>query len=112
MDTGQVVVVSCGSPKEKFWGVLVTLGAAGATVRGLPLDTFEDWLRQFAAGAPQLVGATTVFLPTHRIERIEVDESAGVVEGLAPRFTRLTGRDARQELLRQQNSARRPQPEM
>jgi hypothetical protein len=112
MDTGGIVVVSCGAPKEKFWGVLLALTTAGATVRGLPLDTFEDWLRQCAVGTQQLVGPTTIFVPSHRLERIEVDESAGVVEGLAPRFARLTGRDARQELLGEQGSAPATEPEM
>jgi hypothetical protein len=112
MDAGQIVVVSCGTPKEKFWGVLLVLTAAGATVRGLPLDTFEDWLRQCVAGTQPLVGPTTFFLPSHRLERIEVDESAGVVEGLAPRFARLTGRNARQELLGEQGSAPATETEM
>lgn len=101
MDTGRIVVVSCAAPKEKFWGLLLSLEAVGATVRGLPVEAFEDWLRPFIAGSPHLIGAVTLFLPLHRIERIEVDESSGAVEGLADRFTRLTGRDPRRELVGQ-----------
>ncbi len=41
----------------------------------------------------------TVFLPGHRLERIELDESGGVVEGMADRFRRLTGRDPLEILL-------------
>ena len=35
----------------------------------------------------------TVFLPGHRLERIELDESGGGIEGIADRFRRLTGHE-------------------
>ncbi|MFZ5788405.1 MAG: hypothetical protein ACOY3Y_18365, partial [Acidobacteriota bacterium] len=71
---------------------------AGATARVVPLEAFEDWLRQCASRGPQLLGPVTVFLPAHRIERIELDETAGVAEGLGSRFERVTGQDPRAEL--------------
>ncbi len=111
MNPGDLVVVSCAGPREKFWGVLFTLSAAGVTLRGLPVDAFEDFLRQCSTGGAQLLGAVTLFLPTHRIERVELDESAGVAEGLAARFRRVVGRDPKQELLGEA-AAERPQPEM
>ena len=86
MDTGQLVVVSCGAPREKFWGVLQSLSAVGATVRAVPLDAFEDFASQFREGQQVLIAPMTVFLPGHRLERIEVDESGGGIEGLADRF--------------------------
>jgi hypothetical protein len=46
-----------------------------------------------------MIGAVTIFLPAHRLERIELDESSGPVEGLADRFRRIAQRDAREELL-------------
>jgi hypothetical protein len=98
MNPGDLVVVHCGSPKEKFWGELLALTAVGVTLRALPLEAFEDFLRQCASGAQKLLGAVTIFLPAHRIERIELDETAGVAEGLAVRFRRLTGRDPREAL--------------
>ena len=99
MNPGDLVVVSCGTPREKFWGVLLSLNTAGVTVRGLPLDAFEDWLHQCAGGGAELLGAVTIFLPTHRIERVELDETSGVAEGLADRFRRVVRRDPRRELL-------------
>ena len=99
MDPGHVVVASCPAPREKFWGVLMELNAVGATLRAVPVESFEDWLRQWSAAAEQLIGAVTVFIPLHRIERIDVDETSGAVEGLADRFRRLTGLDARAALL-------------
>lgn len=93
MRSGDMVTVHLGAPREKYWGVLVTLDAAGVTLRGVALDTYEDWLRQAASALPALLGAVTVFFPAHRIERVELDESTGVVEGLGARFRRVTGRD-------------------
>jgi hypothetical protein len=99
MEIGSLVLVSCAAPREKFWGVLLGLTPVGATFRGVPLEAFEDWLRQYATGGPTMIGAVTIFLPAHRLERIELDESSGPVEGLADRFRRVAQRDARAELL-------------
>jgi hypothetical protein len=93
-----LVTVYLGSPREKFWGVLLALTPAGVTVRGVALESFEDWMRQAARSDPALLGAATVFFPAHRLDRVELDESSGAVEGLGARFRRLTGRDPRAEL--------------
>ena len=95
----RLVLLSCAAPREKFWGVLLALSPTGATLRGLSLDTFEDWLCERAGGGPASLGPVTLFIPARRIERIELDESVGTVEGLGERFTRLVGRDPREELL-------------
>ena len=100
MNAGELVVVSCAAPREKFFGVLVALTPVGATLRGVPLEAFDDWLRQVASDGAPMIGPVTLFLPAHRLERIEVDESAGAVEGYADRFRRVAGRDPREELLR------------
>ncbi len=92
-------MVSCSGPREKFWGVLLAITPAGVTLRGISLAAFEDYLRQEARGEPRLIAASTVFLPLHRVERLERDEPAGAVEGLAARFRRVTGRDPAAELL-------------
>ncbi len=99
MEPGTLVVASCCGPREKFWGVLLTISPAGITLRGIALPAFEDYLRQESRDAPRLIAATTVFFPIHRIERVEVDESAGGTEGFSDRFRRVTGRDPRGVLL-------------
>ena len=99
MDTGQLVVVSCSGPREKFWGVLLALTPVGATARVVPLEAFEDFLRQFRDGGQMLIAPVTVFLPARRLERLELDESGGAVEGLGDRFCRLTGRNPLEVLL-------------
>jgi hypothetical protein len=99
MDPGELVTVHLGAPREKFWGVLLVMSPGGVTLRGLPLESFEDWVRQAAGPGPELLGTVTVYFPAHRIDRVEVDESSGAVEGLGARFRRLTGRDPRTALL-------------
>jgi len=98
MRTGSLVVVTCAGPREKFFGVLLELTAVGGTIRGLPLDTFEDWLRQLQGGGEQLIGPVTLFFPAHRLERVEVDETSGAAEGLGDRVRRVSGLDP-QDLL-------------
>ena len=105
MESGSLVVVSCAGPREKYWGVLLALTPVGATLRGVPLEAFEDWLRQYATGGPTMIGAMTVFLPAHRLERIELDESTGPVEGFADRFQRVAQRDPREMLLASRDPA-------
>jgi len=99
MDAGELVVVNCSGPREKFWGVLLALTPAGATLRAVRLDAFDDWLRQHAGSGPAMIGPITVFLPAHRLDRIEVDESSGPVEGLGDRFRRVARGDPRAALL-------------
>ena len=96
---GSLVVVHCHTPRERLWGVIVRLDALGLTLRGLALDTVEDWLRQTASGAEPLIGPSTVFVPMQRLERIYLDESSGAAEGLGDRFRQTTGRDAAEVLL-------------
>lgn len=105
MDTGQLVVVSCASPREKFWGVLRSLNTVGATVRVVPLEAFEDFARQLRDHQPMLITPITIFLPSHRLERIELDESGGAVESFGDRLQRLTGLDPLAVLLGSPQSA-------
>ena len=88
---GTPVLVYLHSPREKVFGVLVSLQPAGIAVRGIDLAAFEDWLRQEARGE-QGLGLVTLFYPMHRVERLERDETVGDLEGIADRFQRETGR--------------------
>ena len=92
---GTPVLVYLHSPREKVFGVLVSLQPAGVAVRGIELAAFEDWLRQEARG-DQGLGLVTLFYPMNRVERVERDETVGDLEGIADRFRRETGRSIRQ----------------
>lgn len=88
------VILFLHEPKERIWGILLTLDAAGVSVRGLDLAAFEDWVRQEARREDTLIQPATLFYPMHRVERVELDESVGPVLGCADRFEAEVGRSA------------------
>jgi hypothetical protein len=95
---GDAVVLHLHSPKEKIWGLLVSLSSAGVGLFGLDVAVFEDWLRQEARGEEPLVGPVSLFYPMYRLERLELDVSVGPVRGLADRFTEEVGRSVQEAL--------------
>jgi hypothetical protein len=82
---GSPVIASLHSPREKIWGVLRELNAAGIFVRGIDLNTFDDWLRMVVRGERNL-SLTHVFLPMWRVERVALDESVDDIPSLAAQF--------------------------
>ena len=103
IETGSVVIVHCSGPREKLWGLLVRIDAVGAVVRGMDLSSVEDWIRQEARGEPPSIGPATFLVPTHRLVRVDLDESGPMVEGFADRYRELCGRDVRTALGRDPN---------
>jgi hypothetical protein len=91
LDPGTPILLYLHSPREKVFGVLVSLQPAGIALRGIDLAAFEDWLRQEARGEKGL-GLVTLFYPMNRVERVEKDETVSGLEGIADRFRRETGR--------------------
>ena len=86
MEVNSIVIVSLVSPKEKMWGQILLLKSEGVTVRGIELDSFNDFIRQVIQQEETAVGLNTVFFPMHRVERIIVDEPSGSIPSLAQRF--------------------------
>jgi hypothetical protein len=95
MDAGTLVLVHLVQPKEKYWGVLLALGPAGVTLRGLELDLFDDWARQQRPGTEPELGVATLFVPLHRVEKLFEDARVGSVGSYAERFYEIVGRDVR-----------------
>jgi hypothetical protein len=93
---GDPVIVYLQLPKEKVWGLLVSLGTAGVVVRCIDLTAFDDWMRQEARGDEPYLGLSTVFYPMNRVERMERDETLGPVISYADRFAREVGRSVRE----------------
>lgn len=91
---GTLVVLSLQSPREKMWGVLVSLLTAGVVLRGVDLEIFEEWTLQESSGSEPMLGPTTVFFPMARLERVEADECVGPVPSYSSRFESSTGRRA------------------
>ncbi len=89
---GSPVVLYLQEPKEKIWGLLVSITAPGVVVRGIDIAVFDDWMRQEARAAEPLIGLVTAFYPIHRLERMEKDETVGPLLSYADRFFEETGR--------------------
>ncbi len=100
IEAGSLVILHCQNPKEKLWGALVRLDTVGTVIRGLDLNSVEDWMRQERDGSDRLIMPTTQFYPMHRIERMYLDESSAAFEGFGDRFRATCGHDASDALHR------------
>ena len=98
MEPGTLVLVHLVNPKEKYWGVLQSLGPAGVTLRGIVVELFDDWARQSRPGVEAELGVVTLFVPLHRVEKIFADVRVGSVTSYAERFLDIVGRDVREVL--------------
>ncbi|HET9743428.1 MAG TPA: hypothetical protein VFQ00_11820 [Terriglobales bacterium] len=87
---GSIVIVTLNMPREKFWGTLLALTPAGASLRGIDLNSVEDFARQVREG--DAISANLVFFPMHRIERVEIDARNGEIPSLQERFESKAGR--------------------
>ncbi len=99
IEAGSLVILHCGNPREKMWGLLMRLDGVGAVIRGLDLDSVEDWLRQEKVGGERMIGPTTFFLPMSRVLRIDLDESTTVIDSYGDRYRTACGREVRDALL-------------
>jgi len=86
------VIVNLHSPREKVWGILISIRGSGVTVRGIDVNSFDDWSREVARRGGSM-GLSTVFFPMHRVERIYLDEAVGGVDSLAQVFESRVGKD-------------------
>jgi hypothetical protein len=91
MNCGQLVLITLNNPKEKFCGVMLSLTPAGVSVRGVELESFDDFAQLVKSGASATAGV--VFFPMHRVQRIEEDERNGDLPSLADQFRSKTGVD-------------------
>jgi hypothetical protein len=87
---GSPVVVYLHTPREKLWGLIGEINAAGVFMRGIDLNTFDDWTRMLAKGERN-IGLTHVFFPMWRVERITLDERIDDIPSLADRFQERVG---------------------
>jgi hypothetical protein len=88
---GSMVVVTLGNPRDKFWGMILGLGAEGLSLSGIELASFEDLVLMVKDG--EAFSPAVVFFPMHRIERIELDLPDGNLPSLSQRFSAKTGLD-------------------
>ena len=90
-DLSALVIVNLVNPKEKFFGILLALSAAGVTLRAINLDSFDDWLRQIARDDEHDLDLITMFVPLFRVERIFLDEPSGAIKSYGDRFEEVVG---------------------
>lgn len=88
---GAIVIVHLINPTEKFWGVLQSLEMTGVTLRGISVESFDDWMAQATRGVDQTLGLSTMFVPLFRVERIFLDEAVGEVASYRQRFSQRVG---------------------
>ena len=87
---GAVVLVTLNHPREKYWGAVQAITPAGLALRGVDLNSFEDFIRQLNAGDD--VAPHTVFFPMHRVERMEIDARNAEIPSMQERFETKTRR--------------------
>lgn len=86
---GAMVVVTLGNPRDKFWGMILSLAPEGLALSGIELASFEDLIVMVKEG--EAYSPAVVFFPMHRIERIELDLPDGSLSSLTQRFAAKTG---------------------
>ncbi|OLE53697.1 MAG: hypothetical protein AUG51_11815 [Acidobacteria bacterium 13_1_20CM_3_53_8] len=91
IEPGAAVVLVLHSPREKYWGVLDEISAAGLFLKGLDLNAFEDWVRAIVKDEP-FMGPADLFFPMWRVERVTRDEREGEIPSLAEQVEKRTGR--------------------
>lgn len=102
---GTMVLVTLGNPREKFWGAILSLTPEGLSLCGVELASFDDFVSLVKDGEP--FSPSVVFLPMHRLERMELDLPDGGIPSLSQRFSSKTGLDPATVLMR--HSAVNPQ---
>jgi hypothetical protein len=102
------VLVSLSSPRDKFWGSILSLSLEGLSICGIELASLDDVVAMVKDGEPFSPGI--VFFPMHRIERVELDLGDGEVPSVAQRFTAQTGFEAAAALSRHATTAYRERP--
>ncbi len=86
IDPHSIVIATFISPRERIWDELVRIRPEGVTLRGINLDSFDEFLQQpLREGTCELCMATA-FYPVHRVERIALDEAAGPEPSLSDIF--------------------------
>ena len=88
---GAMVLVTLNTPREKYWGAVIDISPSGIAMRGIDLNSFEDFARLIKAG--ENANPASVFFPMHRVERIELDARNGDIPSLSERFENRTGHD-------------------
>jgi hypothetical protein len=81
---GALVIATLANPRERFWGMILSLAPEGLSLSGVELASFEDPAVMVRDGEP--FTPALVFFPMHRLERVELDLPDGNLPSLSRRF--------------------------
>src|SRR5262252_8527282 len=106
---GALVIATLCNPREKFWGMILSLAPEGLSLSGAELASFEDLTVMVRDGEP--FTPAVVFFPMHRIERVELDLPDGNLPSLSQRFFHKTGLEPSAALTPRHDIGPRPSQE-
>lgn len=89
IETGESLIIILHTPREKLFGVLHEINAAGVFLRGIDLNYFDEWTRAIANGE-QYLPMQDYFLPMWRVERLTRDENSAGLLSLTEQFEQRT----------------------
>ena len=90
IEPGEIVIIVLREPREKIWGTLGEITPAGVFVRGIDLNSFEEFARSVKEG-DEYYGLSEQFFPLWRVERISKDERNGSIPATHEQFMDKTG---------------------
>jgi hypothetical protein len=93
MEKGTVAIVNLQNPREKVIGIIHEVLPAGIVIRGIDVNSFQDWAAQVAKDdSAHVICPTTMFFPMHRVIRCYEDEDMGDVPSFSTQFANRTGK--------------------
>ena len=87
IEANELIILIMHSPREKVWGVLHEINGAGAFVRGIDLNSFEDYVRAIVHDEP-FMGLNDQFFPLSVVRSTRDALNAG---GFNPELIELKG---------------------
>ena len=87
MENGSIIVLNLQDPREKILGKLLAISPSGITVKGVDVNSFNDWMKQFTVKqTTTIISPTTAFFPMHRVVSCYLDENMGDVPSFSSQF--------------------------
>ena len=94
MQPGTIVILNLQNPREKIIGSLQEISPSGIFVRGLDVNSFNDWMTAICnPESESTICPTSVFLPMHRVVSCYADEEIGEIPSFGTQFKHRTGTD-------------------
>ncbi len=92
MERGTIAIVNLQNPREKVIGVIHEIRSSGIVVRGIDVNSFQDWTAEIAKdSSSQTICPSTMFFPMHRVIRAYEDEDMGEIPSFSTQFKKRTG---------------------